>query len=139
MFAEQTKWLEEALKRPDIASAPFLVAICHVPIADEKGNIVKGLEGWAKLLDEAGAQLVIAGHTHIPRYDAPSASHRWAQVVGGGPILGEFEGDKGHMDLPNFFPTVIDADVRDGRLEVEVHDLWRRRSFGRYSFSSRSI
>ena len=137
LFAEQTKWLEEALKRPDVASAPFLVAICHVPIADEKGNIVKGLEGWAKLLDEAGAQLVIAGHTHIPRYDAPSASHRWAQVVGGGPILGEFEGDKGHMDLPDFFPTVIDADVKGGRLEVVVHDLWRRRIFGRYSLSGR--
>ena len=139
LFAEQTKWLEEALKRPDIASAPFLVAVCHVPIADEKGDIVNGLEGWAKLLDEAGAQLVIAGHTHIPRYDAPSGGRRWAQIVGGGPILGEFEGDKGHMDLPDFFPTVIDVDVRDGRLEVEMHDLWRRRNFGRYSFSSRSI
>ena len=37
-----------------------------------------------------------------------------------------------------FFPTVIDADVRGGRLEVEMHDLWRRRIFGQYSFSGRS-
>jgi len=139
LLAAQTAWLRDALKRPDIATAPYLVALCHVPIANEKGGISRGMEGWARLLDEAGAQLVVAGHTHIPRYDAPSAGRRWAQIVGGGPILGEFEGDQGHMDLPNFFPTVVDVDVRGGRLEATIYDLWRQTTFGRYDYAPRSF
>lgn len=134
LFAAETKWLKAALARPEIADAPFLVAVCHVPIVSETGEAEKGYEDWVKLLDEAGAQLVIAGHTHIPRYDAPAATHRFAQIVGGGPILGEFEGDRGHMDLPDYFPTVVDVEVKDGRLVAEVHDLWRNRLFGSHRY-----
>ena len=31
----QTAWLRDALKRPEIASAPYLVAFCHIPLFDD--------------------------------------------------------------------------------------------------------
>ena len=139
----QTDWLRDALQRPDIRKAPFLVAFCHIPLfdADPKhnpGDIAPAdkdpqystdfamwqrtcAQMWAPLLKEAGCQLVITAHQHHYRYDAPTADRPWAQIVGGGPEHAADESD----NHPELFPTVIEGKVKDHRLHVTVYNLRR--------------
>lgn len=131
----QTAWLKAALARPDVASAPFIVPVYHVPIVPETET--NCLASWGRLFTEAGVTAAIAGHTHTPTFHAPDATRPWAEIVGGGPIFGEFFGDRGHLTLPHMFPTVILCDVEKGRLVVTVYDLWRRKVFGEWSFAPR--
>ena len=103
----QAQWLRDALKRKDIASAPFLVAFCHIPIfcsdpTENPGDVHPNDSDpskystdfaswqrtchdlWGPLLHKAGCNLVIAAHTHSYRYDEPTPDRCWAQMVGGG-------------------------------------------------------
>lgn len=96
--ARQAAWLRAALARPEIASAPFKVAFCHIPLhglpnqndglslkdyAEWSGD---GARKWMPALCEAGVQLVVSGHKHAWRVDDP-AEGRPMQVVGGGSSL----------------------------------------------------
>lgn len=96
----QAAWLEAALARPEIASAPFIVAFCHIPLydADPKanpGNILDMYASyqwtcqklWGPILRRHGVQLLIAAHQHCFSYAEPTAERGWAQIVGGGPEL----------------------------------------------------
>jgi acid phosphatase type 7 len=92
----QKKWLLTALKRPEIKSAPFLIAACHIPLrglkGDNDGQTLKGFayysgQGsaeWMKPLADAKCRMVISGHTHRPRIQKPDAKCPVYQVVGGG-------------------------------------------------------
>ena len=133
----QTEWLRDALSRDEIRSAPYLVACCHIPLYDDipthnPGDVAPADKDpkystdyaywqrtcatlWAPLLDAAGCQLVITAHQHRYRYFAPDPSRPWAQLIGGGPDLGSAD--------PGRFPTVIEGAVRNGRLEITVHNL----------------
>ncbi|MGN1215087.1 MAG: metallophosphoesterase [Candidatus Cryptobacteroides sp.] len=130
----QAAWLKDALRRKEIASAPFLVACCHIPLfcSDPKENpgdlypddtapgYSEGYAAWQRtcfnlwgpILHKAGCNLVIAAHTHCYRYDAPEPDRCWAQIVGGGPSLGGGQ----------CFPTVIEGEVVGRRLVVTVHN-----------------
>ena len=132
----QTVWLRDVLSRPDIASAPFLVTFCHIPLFDDDpvhnpGDIAPDdtdpryssdyaywqrtcARMWGPLLHEAGCQLVISAHMHRYRFDPPAADRCWAQLVGGGYSMQEGEG----------FPTVIEGRVMDGRLRITVHNIF---------------
>jgi hypothetical protein len=74
-------------------------------------------------MEKAGVQLVVAGHKHRYRHDLPSPGRRWHQVVGGGHELGFARGkpDAGR------FPTVIEGAVKNGRLMVTAHDVFKNR------------
>ena len=131
----QTVWLKDALKRPEIAEAPFLVAFCHIPLFDDDpthnpGDVAPADKApqyssdfafwqrtcgrmWGPLLDEAGCQLLITAHMHQFRFDAPGPAHRWAQLVGGGSHMEESE-----------FPTVMEGRVADGKLRITVHNIF---------------
>jgi acid phosphatase type 7 len=92
----QTKWLKAALKRPEIKSAPFLIAACHIPLrglkGDNDGRTLKGYayysgqghDEWVKPLAEAGCRMIVSGHTHRPRIQKPTDACPVYQVVGGG-------------------------------------------------------
>ncbi|MBR6346893.1 MAG: metallophosphoesterase [Bacteroidales bacterium] len=143
----QTLWLRDALKRKDIARAKFKVAFCHIPLFDPRpdanpGDVApddkdprykKGYAAWQRtcasmwgpLLNKAGCQLVICGHQHNYRYDAPDSSRKWAQIVGGGPKLAE----KG-------FPTVIEGEVTGGKLLITVHNMFTGEVEARHSFKA---
>ena len=130
----QTVWLKDALQQEEIASAPYLVAFCHIPLFDPRpdqnpGDVVPDDKDpryrtdfanwqrtcanmWGPLLAEAGCQLVITAHQHQYRFDAPDADRPWAQIVGGGPSLR----GRGHA-------TVIEGFVSDGKLQINVHSL----------------
>lgn len=94
----QTAWLAKALERPEIKSAPYLVAACHIPLYSSNvnanpGNILDQFatiqwpcaQQWGPLFEKYGVQLAICAHLHAFSYAAPEASRPWAQVVGGGP------------------------------------------------------
>lgn len=133
----QTAWLADALKQPQIASAPYLVAFCHIPLFDPNPKENPGdlfpadkhpdyspdfaswqrtcATMWSPLLNKAKCQLVITAHQHKYRYDAPDKNRRWAQIVGGGPDMN---------GKPGRFPTVVEGKVEDGALHVRVHNIY---------------
>lgn len=140
----QATWLKDALARPDISSAPHLVAFCHIPLYDSDpkanpGDVDKDGGGrythdfaiwqrtckslWGPILEKAGCKLVVAAHQHRFRFDAPNAEHAWAQVIGGGPEMGV---SCGKPDA-GLFPTVIEGKVENGRLRLVVHDVFNGR------------
>ena len=130
----QTAWLRDALKRPEIAGAPYLVAFCHIPLFDDDpthnpGDVAPAdydpqysadyafwqrtcSRMWGPLLEAAGCQLLITAHMHHYRYDAPGPEHKWAQLVGGGPRLRESD-----------YPTVVEGRVVGGKLQITVHNV----------------
>ncbi len=120
----QAEWLKEAVKRPAIASAPYKVALCHIPlrgtgIDDDDGRTVsrngyahhsgEGLELWGPVLRAAGFRLVISGHTHQWRIQDPDATESLMQAVGGGP-----QSDNA---------VVIHLDADDKRLLLRIEDF----------------
>lgn len=135
----QTAWLKDALQRPEIKNAPFLVAFCHIPLfssnpKENPGDIHPAdvdadhspdfamwqrqcAQLWTPLLEKAGCQLIVTAHQHCFRYDAPTPERSWGHMVGGGCELPKNEADNMH------FPTVIEGDVRDGKLCIRVHNI----------------
>lgn len=145
----QVAWLSNALKRKEIATAPFLVAFCHIPLFDpdprqNPGDIHPNDTDpqyttdyahwqrdcnklWVPLLEKAGCQLIITAHQHKYRFDAPDDNRKWAQIVGGGPIL----------DGSDKFATVIEGKVENRKLIISVHNLDSGRIQDEFVFSRR--
>ena len=137
----QAEWLAEQVSRPEIAAAKFKVLFCHIPLFAAKNSPDYPHDGvkidpedyafwsrecnelWSPILEKAGVQLVVCGHKHCFRFDAPTADRPWAQVIGGGPELGASHG------RPNasLFPTVVEGRVEEGRLRLLVHDVLNMR------------
>ncbi len=133
----QADWLREQLARPEIASAKFKILFCHIPLFAAEDHPDYPHDGakvdpqdyaywsrechdlWAPILEKGGVKLVVCGHTHQFRFDAPTATRPWAQVVGGGPELGVSDGQTDE----SLFPTVIEGKVESGRLRLLVHDV----------------
>ena len=76
-------------------------------------------EMWVPLLEEARCQLIITAHQHRYQYFAPTPERPWAQLVGGGPEMGEEGGKKN----PRLYPTVIEGEVHDAQLHITIHNL----------------
>jgi len=134
----QQKWLERALKSKPVATAPFVVAFCHIPIFDANPNANGGdvLENWAQfqrqagnlwgpLLTQYGVQLLITAHRHRFRYDSPTAERTWSQIVGGG-------------HEPNGQITVIHGKASGNTMEVVVDELNGQKELGRWTFQRRT-
>jgi predicted phosphodiesterase len=132
----QRDWLAAALRRPEIASAPYLVTFCHIPLwglpGHNGGDTLQGFafyckqaqQLWHPLLAEAGAQLLISGHMHHFRYDAPSADRPYGQIVGGGPQLER--------------ATLIRGRADGSQLEVVASDM-KQKELGRWQFAPRKM
>ncbi len=144
----QVAWLKDALKQKEIASAPFLVAFCHIPLYDPDSKSNPGdlapadkhpdyksdyahwqrtcSQLWTPLLQKAGCQLIITAHQHSYRFDAPTAERKWAQIVGGGPEM------KG-----NNYPTVIEGKVEGKKLKINVYDVMSDKKVAEHFFEAR--
>ena len=151
----QTEWLKTALEQKEIASAPFLVAFCHIPLFDDNPQRNPGdvspndtdpqydtnfamwqrtcAKMWAPLLAKAGCQLVVTAHQHHYRYDAPTKDRPWAQLVGGGPERAADQSDK----RPDEFPTVIEGEVVGRQLRMTIHNLRTQRVQDTFTFDPR--
>ncbi len=133
----QAEWLEETLKRPEIASAPFLLAFCHIPLANDAPvpNVkpTKPLEWGAyhplcakhigPILDRNDVSVVISAHLHQFGFTPASKERPWAQLRGGGPKL-----DKA---------TCIRAEATKERLTITVEKLEDRSVLGTWDFEPR--
>ena len=153
-------WLRDALKQPEIASAPFLVAFCHIPLFDADPRMNPGdvapadkdpqyttdfamwqrtcAQLWTPLLAEAGCQLIITAHQHQYRYDAPTPDRPWAQIVGGGPEMGFTGSGENRRERPEKFPTVIEGEVKDGKLHIVIHNLLTGHVQDTYTFAPKA-
>lgn len=133
----QAAWLAETLEKPEIASAPFIVAFCHIPLFDSDpdsnpGDIMTKSASWQRpssqlwgpLLAKHRVPLLIAAHMHQFRYDAPAEDRSWAQVVGGGPNLEKNA-------------TIIHGEVADGKLTVTAEKLSDQSVLGTWTFAPR--
>ena len=63
----QLEWLKEAVKRPEIASAPIKICMIHIPAFKDKTTWYA--QNWANenfvpVLNEAGVNLMLSGHIH---------------------------------------------------------------------------
>ncbi|MDR2761210.1 MAG: metallophosphoesterase [Planctomycetaceae bacterium] len=133
----QRDWLERTLNKPEIKSAPFIVAFCHIPIFSSNPNANGGdiLEGaasfqrqagnlWGPILTKHRVQLVVCAHLHHFNFDPPTPDRTWTQVIGGG------HSDKGQI-------TVIHGQTNSGKLEVIVDELNSGKELGRWTFEKR--
>lgn len=130
----QAAWLAKALLRPEIAGAPYLVAFCHIPLWGKPGqNGGDSLDGyalyseqgqalWHPLLQKAGCQLLLCGHTHQFRVDAANDLHSYPQIVGGGPKPEQ--------------ATILRGRAGVEKLELVAHKL-DGSELGRWSFAPR--
>ena len=139
----QAEWLEETLKRQDIASAPYIVAFCHIPLCEPRPNANPGttLEGyasysglglklWGSLLDQAGVQIIISAHQHSYRFSEPGEGRLWAQLVGGG-----HSDDAGSRGAP----TVIHGNAGENKLVITVHNVGNNTVRGAFEFQPRKV
>ena len=128
----QSKWLFEQFTRPEIASAKYKIVFCHIPLFADPESSDYPHDGvkidprdfaywsrecnelWGPIISRAGVQLVVCGHKHRFRFDPPTETRPWAQVVGGGPELGAVDGR---------FPTVVEGLVDGGKFRLTVHDI----------------
>lgn len=149
----QVDWLRDALRRKDIASAPYLVALCHIPLYDANpkanpGDIAPADKDprystdfaawqrtcatlWTPLLQEAGCQLVITAHQHHYHYDEPTDERKWAHMVGGGP--------EGTKKKASDFATIIEGEVKDGALVVRAYNMVKDEVIDEHTFKPRKV
>ena len=147
----QVAWLRDALKAKEIAKAPYIVAFCHIPLFDpdpthNPGDVAPAdtdpryttdyaswqrtcAELWGPLLNKAGCQLVVTAHQHRYRYNAAEPGRRWAQIVGGGPDM--------NPEKEGRFPTVIEGEVKNGKLIVTVHNILTGQVQDTFTFAPR--
>ncbi|MBR5161361.1 MAG: metallophosphoesterase, partial [Thermoguttaceae bacterium] len=132
----QTQWLKETLERPEIKSAPFIVAFCHIPMIipnddSEPGQSVSYVWSrttsyqWGQLLSQHGVQVVITAHKHRYRYDAPASDRPWAHFVGGG-------------KSPQA-ATLFHGTVEDGKLIIRVYRVGENAMIKEVTFEKRSL
>ena len=135
----QAEWLKEALQQPEIAKAPFLVALCHIPIANDSprynpGDVPVGspeakqyphdyaiwqrtcAQLWGPLLNKAKCQLVICAHQHFYHYLAPDKSRTWGCIVGGGYALA------GKRPVDN--AILLDVQVQNHQLVATAYNMF---------------
>jgi acid phosphatase type 7 len=118
--ARQAEWLHAALERPEIRSAPWKAAFCHIPLrglaGESDGCSLDGYAAWSgdgarcwmPLLHQAGVQFIFSGHKHLWRLDEPTADLP-IQVVGGGPEIER--------------ATVIVLDASDKAISIVIQNI----------------
>ena len=62
---EEKNWLRKAVREPDFQSAPFRVAVLHIPPVGSTWHGTKEIaEKFLPLLNEAGIDIMLCGHLH---------------------------------------------------------------------------
>ncbi len=141
----QAAWLKDQFAREEIRAAPFKVVVCHIPLFDARPSADDGTvidpnkyalwsrecaEAWGPILTANGVQVVIAAHMHAYRYDAPTPTRPWAQLVAGGAA------PRGRAKS---YPTVLDAQVKKGKLHITVHNVYTQQIVATHSFAPRGV
>ncbi|MGI5832587.1 MAG: metallophosphoesterase [Thermoguttaceae bacterium] len=135
----QAAWLGQVLKSKPVRTAPYIIAICHIPLFNSvpganPGDVMEGFAAWQRpcarlwgpFMKDAGVQLVIAAHEHGFRFDPATDDRPWAQVVGGGPQL-------------ELNTTVIIGEANAKRLSLTVEKVSDRSILGQWEFEPRRV
>lgn len=99
----QQQWLRQAILRPEFRTAPYRVALMHIPLlwkdyAQTGWFCDDGKAKWHELLVQAKIDLIISGHTHEVGWLPAGGETPYAQLVGGGPKPGAATLIQGHAD-----------------------------------------
>ncbi len=135
---QQAAWLEKVLTRPDIASAPFIVTFCHIPLAplstSEEKNPTKPLKWaaydplsarlWGPILEKYNITLMISAHLHKFDFSPATSERPWPQLLGGGPSINN--------------ATCIHAEADYNQLTVTSEKLSDRSVQGTWTFKPRN-
>lgn len=72
---EQKEWLEKIVQSPDFKSAPFRIALIHIPpLGTDWHGALDIRHKMLPVLNSAGINLMLCGHTHAYRYIEPDQS-----------------------------------------------------------------
>ncbi len=86
---EQADWLKQEVRKEAFTSAVYRVVLVHIPpfyIANEAHAATHYGGLWGAVLNEAGIDLMICGHTHKRGvHPAVPGKHTYPIVIGGGP------------------------------------------------------
>jgi predicted phosphodiesterase len=88
----QAEWLKEEVKKKAFRKAKYKVVFSHIPLyhAGDWHGTVHCREMWGGILNEAGIDLLISGHTHVYGiHPAEKGRHNYPIVIGGGPANGK--------------------------------------------------
>ncbi|HVW62790.1 MAG TPA: FN3 domain-containing metallophosphoesterase family protein [Puia sp.] len=88
----QAGWLKEEVKKKAFRKAKYKVVFSHIPLynAGEWHGTVHCREVWGDILNDAGIDLMISGHTHVYGiHPAEKGKHNYPIVIGGGPKDGK--------------------------------------------------
>lgn len=97
--AEQTRWLADTIRHPELRDAPYRVIFCHIPLRWNDESVQdyanqgfdrhsgRSRAAWHKALVDWKAQIVLSGHTHQSAWLPPTAEFPYGQLIGGGPKL----------------------------------------------------
>jgi Predicted phosphohydrolases len=93
---QQSEWLREAVKSPEFTSAPFKVAVVHIPPLGSWRGDADVLEKFVPVLNEAKVDVMLCGHLHKYLRIEPSKEINFPIIVNpnNGVIRGESDGDK---------------------------------------------
>jgi predicted phosphodiesterase len=82
---EELEWLKKHIKSKEFRNAPFKVVLVHMPIlkGEEMGHGMQFLsDHFGPVLEEAGIDLLIAGHTHrVASYKANESGFGYPVIV----------------------------------------------------------
>ena len=146
----QARWLEAALAAPEIRTAPFVVVSFHIPLVPRSTEAANPMwwseycaKRWSPIFNRHKVQVALVGHMHEYRFTSADATRTWAQIEGGGyerryRKMWTPQGMK-DVDNPGLFPTVIEGEVRDGKLVITVHDAWHNTVAGCHEFAPRAV
>lgn len=87
--SEQARWLEKVVKSKEFKKAKYRIVISHFPLVSdkewEKGTTWKGCQDASQkflpILNYAGIDLIVAGHTHRFFYHEPGESGNQCPVL----------------------------------------------------------
>jgi len=84
---EQAEWLQTEIERPEFRNAKYRVLVHHIPIYGIREDWFQPWKTlWGPILNQAGFDLSIHGHTHRTAVHPPLGigDHHYPMVIGGG-------------------------------------------------------
>ncbi|MDR1012043.1 MAG: metallophosphoesterase [Opitutaceae bacterium] len=126
LIAEQARWLEKVIARPDIKDAPVKVVFCHIPLrwTDEKPQDYfakpagfdrfskRGRDAWHDSLVKWGARVIISAHVHRWTHIPADSAFPYAQITGGGTAPEAARLIRGHATAAGLMLDVLDMNGR---------------------------
>jgi len=127
---QEAEWLARDVASPAYRAARFRVLVAHMPFFGNQRTRVEGhgaadcRERWGAILNRAGLDLHIAGHTHRTDWVEPAAGvNTFPVAVGGGSARGS-----NTLTRVNVSPDALEVIVTtDAGVEVSRHRVNARR------------